>query len=133
MEHLLEFFHSEHDDDLLDCDLIYVDLQMIQVLLLVSPPSKIIQSILCCFINMEERIFQSKFHDTLLYFCPNQGHCGWPMKTRYMYEELVIFCFLSYLLHYISRGASILFSMSPFHNHLIRCSQILSFLLKFYV
>ena len=35
MEHLLEFFHSEHDDYLLDAYL-----HMFQVLLLVSPPSK---------------------------------------------------------------------------------------------
>ena len=35
MDHLLEFFHSEHDDNILD-----VDLQMLQVSLLVAPPSK---------------------------------------------------------------------------------------------
>ena len=33
MDHLLEFFHSEHDDNLLD-----VDLQMIQSWLVVAPP-----------------------------------------------------------------------------------------------
>ena len=35
MDHILELFHSEHDDDLL-----YVDLQMLQDWLVVSPPSK---------------------------------------------------------------------------------------------
>ena len=35
MDHLLEFFHSEHDDDLL-----YVDLHMLQAWLVVSPPIK---------------------------------------------------------------------------------------------
>ena len=35
MDHLLEFFHSEHDDDLLD-----VDLQMLQARLVVPSPSK---------------------------------------------------------------------------------------------
>ena len=35
MDHLLEIFHSEHYDDLLD-----VNLQMLQALLVVSPPSK---------------------------------------------------------------------------------------------
>ena len=34
MEHILEFFHSEHDDDILD-----FDLQMLQDLLVASPPS----------------------------------------------------------------------------------------------
>ena len=33
MDHLLEFFHSEHDDDLLD-----FDLHMLQDLLVVAPP-----------------------------------------------------------------------------------------------
>ena len=36
MDHLLEFFHSEHDEDLLD-----VDLQMLQALLVLAPPSKV--------------------------------------------------------------------------------------------
>ena len=36
MYHLLEFFHSEHDEDIL-----YVELQMLQYLLVVAPPSKI--------------------------------------------------------------------------------------------
>ena len=36
MDHLLEFFHSEHDEDLLD-----VDHQMLQALLVVVPPSQI--------------------------------------------------------------------------------------------
>ena len=36
MDHLLEFFHSEHDDDLLD-----FDLQMIQAWLVVAPTTKI--------------------------------------------------------------------------------------------
>ena len=36
MYHLLEWFHSEHDEDLLD-----VELQIIQALLVVAPPSKI--------------------------------------------------------------------------------------------
>ena len=35
MDHLLELFHSEHDDDFL-----YVDLRMLQDWLLVAPPSK---------------------------------------------------------------------------------------------
>ena len=35
MDNLLEFFHSEHDYDLLD-----VDLQMLQAWLVVAPPSK---------------------------------------------------------------------------------------------
>ena len=35
MDHLLEFFHSEHDKYLLD-----VDLQMLQARLVVAPPSK---------------------------------------------------------------------------------------------
>ena len=35
MDHLLEFFHSEHDEDLLD-----VELQMLQAWLVVAPPSK---------------------------------------------------------------------------------------------
>ena len=35
MYHLLELFHSEHDEDLLD-----VDLQTIQARLVVAPPSK---------------------------------------------------------------------------------------------
>ena len=35
MDHILEFFHSEHDDNLLD-----VDLQMLQAWLVVAPPSK---------------------------------------------------------------------------------------------
>ena len=35
MDHLLELFHSEHDDDLL-----IVDLQMLQAWLVVAPPSK---------------------------------------------------------------------------------------------
>ena len=35
MDHLLEFFHSEHDDDLLD-----VDIQMLQAWLVVAPPTK---------------------------------------------------------------------------------------------
>ena len=35
MDHLLVFFHSEHDDDIFD-----VDLQMLQYLLLVTPFSK---------------------------------------------------------------------------------------------
>ena len=35
MDHLLEFFHSEHDDNILD-----VDLQMLQAWLVVAPPSK---------------------------------------------------------------------------------------------
>ena len=35
MDHLLELLHSEHDEDLLD-----VDLQMLQYLLVVTPPSK---------------------------------------------------------------------------------------------
>ena len=35
MDHLLEFFHSEYDEDLLD-----VDLKMLQDLLVVTPPSK---------------------------------------------------------------------------------------------
>ena len=34
MDHLLEFFQSEHDDDLLD-----VDLQMLQACLVVAPPT----------------------------------------------------------------------------------------------
>ena len=36
MDHLLEFFHSEHDDDFL-----YVELQMLQAWLVVAPPTKI--------------------------------------------------------------------------------------------
>ena len=36
MDHLLEFFQSEHDGDLLD-----VELQMLQDLLVVAPPSKL--------------------------------------------------------------------------------------------
>ena len=35
MYHLLEFFHSEHDDNLID-----VDLQMLQAWIVVAPPSK---------------------------------------------------------------------------------------------
>ena len=35
MDHLLELFHSENDEDLMD-----VDLYMLQSLLMVSPPSK---------------------------------------------------------------------------------------------
>ena len=35
MDHLLELFHSEHDDDLLD-----VDLHMLQAWLVVAPPTK---------------------------------------------------------------------------------------------
>ena len=35
MDHLLELFHSEHVDDILD-----VDLQMLHALLVVAPPSK---------------------------------------------------------------------------------------------
>ena len=36
MDHLLEFFYSEHDEDLLD-----VDLHMLQAWLVLAPPSKI--------------------------------------------------------------------------------------------
>ena len=35
MDHLMEFFHSEHDEDILD-----VDLHMLQAWLVVAPPSK---------------------------------------------------------------------------------------------
>ena len=35
MDHLLEFFHSEQDGDILD-----FDIQMLQAWLLVAPPSK---------------------------------------------------------------------------------------------
>ena len=36
MDHILEFFHSEHDENILD-----VDIHMLQDLLVVSPPSKV--------------------------------------------------------------------------------------------
>ena len=36
MNHILEFFHSEHDDDIMD-----VELHMFQAWLVVSPPSKV--------------------------------------------------------------------------------------------
>ena len=36
MDHILEFFHSEHDENILD-----VDIHMLQDLLVVSPPSKL--------------------------------------------------------------------------------------------
>ena len=35
MDHIQEFFHSEHDDDLLD-----VDLQILRYWLVLAPPSK---------------------------------------------------------------------------------------------
>ena len=48
MDHLMEFSHSEHDDDILE-----VYTQMLQAWLVVSPPSIFLQSLLFCFINME--------------------------------------------------------------------------------
>ena len=55
MDHLLELFHSEHDDDILDSDL-----QMLQYLLVVAPPSEFTHSLLCCFTKTEEQMLQSQ-------------------------------------------------------------------------
>ena len=70
MDHLLEFFHSEHDGYILD-----VATHMIQDLLVVSPSSKFIHYLLCCFIIRGSKCCSHKLHVTLFYVRTNQGHC----------------------------------------------------------
>ena len=70
MDHLLILFHSEDNEDILD-----VDIQMLQDWLVFTSLSKLYNFLLCCFIKMEERMFQSNVaYDTFL-VCPNQGLC----------------------------------------------------------
>ena len=87
MNHLLELLHSEHDDYLL-----YVDLQMIQSLLVVTPTSIFIQYLLCCFINTEERMLQTQIacHTFICLPQPRNLRNG-QMETQDMPKELGLF------------------------------------------
>ena len=87
MDHLLKLFHSEHYDDLMD-----VELKMIQDWLVVSPPLKTIQSLLCCFINTEERMLQSQIACyTFLCFSQPREIWNWLMKIQDISKELGLF------------------------------------------
>ena len=55
MDHLLYFFHSEHDDDFLD-----VDFQMPHNSLVVAPSLDLYTVSTVLFFNMEEQMLQSK-------------------------------------------------------------------------
>ena len=55
MDHLLELFHSEHNYDLLD-----VDIQMLQDLLVVSPPSKFYTVSTMLFLKYGGEMLQSQ-------------------------------------------------------------------------
>ena len=54
MDQILELFHLDDDDDILD-----INLLMIQDWLLVAPFSNFIQYLLCCFIKKEEQMLLS--------------------------------------------------------------------------
>ena len=87
MDHLLELFHSEHDDDILD-----VDLQMLQYWLVVAPSSKHLQSLLCYIINMEDRMLLSQIAcRTFPCFSQPRPLCISLMETRDMPKELRLF------------------------------------------
>ena len=87
MKHLLELFHSENDDDILD-----VDLQMIQSWLVVAPSTKFSQYLLCCFIKTEEWMFLSQIacHSFLRFPQPRQLW-NWLMEKQDMPKELELF------------------------------------------
>ena len=79
MYHLLEFFHSEHDDDL--------QLDWWSPLL-----QNCIQYILCYFIKTEEQMFQSQIAcHTFLCFSQPRPLQNLLMKTRDMPKELGLF------------------------------------------
>ena len=69
-----------------------VDLQMIQAWLMVAPPSKCIQYLLCCFINMEDQILHSQIA-CHTFLCLSQPRTLWNylMETRNIPKELGLF------------------------------------------
>ena len=69
MNQLLELFHLENDDDFLD-----VGIKMLQAWLVVTPYKQIIQSQLCCFINMEEPMLELQIYVAFSKFLPTQSN-----------------------------------------------------------
>ena len=77
MEYLLELFHSEHDEDLID-----IEIQMLQDWLVVAPTSGFMQYLLYCFINTEEQMLPSQIVcHTFIYLYQPRPMWNWLMKT----------------------------------------------------
>ena len=92
MDHLLELFHSEHDEYIL-----YFDLRMLQAWLVVSPPTKLYIHLLCCFIKTEEQMLQSQIAcHTFLCMSQPKPLWNWLMETRDITKELGLF-YVSFL------------------------------------
>ena len=84
MDHLLEFFHSEHEDDILD-----VDLQMIQDWLLIDYSSKFYTVSTVFFHNNgEANVAVTNFMSNFLCLSQLIPLWNWQIETRDMPKEL---------------------------------------------
>ena len=87
MHHLLELFHSEHDEDLLD-----VDIHVLQDWLVVAPPLKLYTVSTVFFIKIEEQILQSQMAShTFLFLSQPRPLWNWIMEKRDMPKEFGLF------------------------------------------
>ena len=117
MYQLLQFLYLEYDDDIL-----VADLHMLHYLLVVAPYSEFIQSLLCCFINMEEQIFLSQISCyTFLYLSQPRSLWYCLMERRDMTNELGLFyvIFLTVLLYILWEQLIIVHVSLPTPSHLV--------------
>ena len=87
-------------------------------------PQKLIQSLPCCFINIEEKILLSQI-SCYKFLCSSQSMTlrHWLMETVDITKELVLFYVVFVTVTLYIRWDALVFSRSPFQHHIIRCPK----------
>ena len=130
MEHILGFFHSKHDDYLLDM----LTFRCFRLDWWSPLLQNVIQSLLCCFINMKELMLQSQIAcQTFTCLSQSSPLRNWLMGNRDMPKELGLFYVVFLTVPLYTQWEILSLSRSPFQHHLIRCPQILCWFSKGYI
>ena len=127
MYHLLELFHSEHDDDISD-----VDLQMLHDWLVVAPSSKI-HTVSTVFFHKygEDNVSVNNWMSYFSMFVPTRATVKMANGNTGHAQGIGIFlCHFPKLYYYISGGTSLILSRSLFQHYITSFLQTLCWFSK---